>query len=368
MNDRGKRQAGLESILMGLLATIVDTAPVGIIVIDPTGRILLVNIEIESLLGYDRGELLGRPVELLVPQANRGEHARWRERFQNHPDTRLMGRGRDVSACCKDGSEVIVEVALRPLDTELGVMVVATLVDVSERRRLHELTRRAGELLETRVRERTAELENALRTNESLLGDLERQRLTLEQLSREDPLTGLSNRREFERRLTEEIQRAERLDMPLSVAMLDLDHFKNVNDRFGHAVGDLVLQRVAALIRRQIRVIDVLARHGGEEFALVIPATRPEDSVELCERIRQSFHEFAWHTLHPGLTAPVTISIGVAHWRRGTDAKSVLDEADRNLYAAKRKGRDRVVAPDPSSAPARSTEPGKLGAAGQGIA
>ncbi len=349
MNECRSSRAGIESVLTGLLETIVDTTPVGVIVIDQDGRILLVNIEIESLLGYDRQELLGQPIEILITAALHVDHVRWREQFMQHPGRRVMGRRRDVAAQCKDGSRVIVEIALRPIDTEIGMLVVATLVDVSERRRVHELTRRAGELLDKRVRERTAELEAALLANEALLHDIEAQRLALEQLSREDPLTGLSNRRDFERRLTEEVQRAERSAMPLSVAMLDLDNFKSINDRFGHGVGDIVLQRVATLIRRQIRVSDVLSRHGGEEFAMVMPATWLEDAIELCERVRQSFHDFDWAAIHPGLDRAVTISIGLGTWRHGLDARSVLDEADRNLYVAKREGRDRVVSPELTS-------------------
>ncbi len=223
-------------------------------------------------------------------------------------------------------------------------MVVATLVDVSERRRLHELTRRAGVQLEKRVRERTAELEAALSSNESLLRDIEAQRMALEQLSREDPLTGLSNRRDFERRFAEEILRAERLATTLCAAMLDIDHFKSVNDRFGHTVGDNVLQQVASLIRGQIRAIDLLARYGGEEFALVMPATGPGEAQNLCERIRKAFHTFAWTTIHPELCKPITISVGLGAWRPGLSARCVLDEADRNLHIAKR-GRDRLVQP-----------------------
>jgi diguanylate cyclase (GGDEF)-like protein/PAS domain S-box-containing protein len=343
LDTRQGSAADIDEILAELLATIVDHTPAGIIVIDPGGCIRLVNIEIETLLGYSRAELIGHPVDRLVPMPTRAHHAQLRAAFLDHADTRLMGRGRDVAAERKDGRHVTVEISLRPLETALGTMVVATLVDVSERRRLHELTRRAGEQLERRVRERTAELEAALRSNESLLRDIEAQRIALEQLSREDPLTGLSNRRDFERRLAEEVLRAERLGMPLCVAMFDIDHFKSVNDRFGHAAGDSVLQQVAQLIRGQTRAIDVLARHGGEEFALVMPATGTGEARRLCDRIRGSFHTFAWNNIHPGLQAPVTTSIGLGAWRPGQSARGLLDEADRNLYIAKREGRDRLV-------------------------
>jgi diguanylate cyclase (GGDEF)-like protein/PAS domain S-box-containing protein len=346
VNDETTLSDALDTVLPRVLRAIVDSAPVGVIVLDSGGHIVLVNAEIEALLGYTRCELLGTPVARLVPSAVRADHARWQQQFMQHPDTRSMGRGRDVAAQRKDGTEVTVEIGLRVLDENgIGVLIVAILVDVSERRRLHELARRASERLEERVRERTAELEAALRLNQSLLRDLQVQRAALEQLSREDPLTGLCNRREFERRLSEEIQRSERLGAPLAVAMLDIDHFKTVNDRFGHGVGDVVLQQIAALIRTRIRAVDILARYGGEEFALIMPGTSGVGAVELCERIRKAFHDFSWSMIHGALVMPVTISIGVATWGHGLDARRLLDEADRNLYVAKHAGRDRVVFP-----------------------
>lgn len=327
-----------------LLARIVETAPVGIIVVDEGGRMQLVNAEAERVLGYRQGELAGRKVELLVPRASRSAHAWWRQSLEWHEGWRLMARGRDINARRKDGSLLQVEVALRPLQIMEQMFVVVSLVDVSERNRLDELTRRAGELLERRVSKRTAELEAALHSNQCLLRDLEAQRRALEQLSREDPLTGLGNRRELERRLQEEVGRAERWSVSFTVAVLDIDHFKRINDGFGHGLGDQVLQQVAALIRRHVRDTDLVARHGGEEFALVMSGNGGEPPSALCERIREAFHGFDWRSLHPALSAPVTISVGLAHWRPGMSARELLEEADQRLYQAKREGRDRVVA------------------------
>lgn len=156
-----------------------------------------------------------------------------------------------------------------------------------------------------------------------------------------DPLTGLGNRRHLERRCAELLPAAEREQLPLVVAVLDIDHFKQVNDRHGHAVGDRVLVALAQLLRDKTRAGDVLVRHGGEEFVMVLPGMGSERAMEVCERLREGLARLPWadHGL-PG--ASVTVSIGLA-----AAAPYCLDEllrlADAVLYRAKHDGRNRVV-------------------------
>lgn len=326
----------------GICATILETVAVGILAIDKDGRILLTNRELESMLGYSRAELLGSPVELLVPDGLSKLHLKYRDAFIKAPNSRLMGRGRDVFARCRDGLSITVEIALRPIATPAGLLIVASIVDVSERRRLQELTRQASEMLEIRVRERTRELESALRANRGLLRDIEIQRAAFEQMSREDSLTALSNRREFEHQLGEEILRADRLGLPLSLALMDIDHFKDVNDQFGHTVGDLALQRAAGLIRENARNIDFAARYGGEEFALIMPGTGIAAANEICQCICKAFRNNDWKAMEPGLDSPLTISIGVSQWHAPLNWRTFVSHVDGLLYAAKRGGRDQV--------------------------
>lgn len=195
--------------------------------------------------------------------------------------------------------------------------------------------------LEERVSERTAELADADRQRESLLVDLRAKSADLERLSREDPLTGLANRRDFGQRLAIEIARAARSGEPLAVALMDFDNFKRINDGCGHAIGDLVLREFAGLLRQQCRTLDVLARYGGEEFAVVLPNADLAAATQVCERIRLEVADFPWHTLHPKLR--VTVSAGIAIWHPGTNADTLLALADSRLYAAKNAGRNRVV-------------------------
>jgi diguanylate cyclase (GGDEF)-like protein len=155
-----------------------------------------------------------------------------------------------------------------------------------------------------------------------------------------DWLTGLHNRRYLAREL-------ERLTGagtpgPFSVAVLDLDHFKSINDRFGHDAGDQVLVRVAARLLGALRQADVVVRTGGEEFVVLMPRTGPNAAAACCERLRAAIAGEPWDDVVPGLR--VTASVGLASAREGDALDALASLADDRLYAAKRAGRDRVVA------------------------
>ena len=161
----------------------------------------------------------------------------------------------------------------------------------------------------------------------------------MERQAATDGLTGVPNRRSLDRLLQAQLAMAEREGRPFSVLMLDLDHFKAVNDTHGHGVGDAVLRAFAQRIEGQLRRSDVCARYGGEEFAVVLPGTGAELALDAGERLRLAV---AGAPLVPGVA--VTVSVGAATWRPGDDAAALLARADAALYAAKRAGRDRVTA------------------------
>ncbi len=167
----------------------------------------------------------------------------------------------------------------------------------------------------------------------------------LAQRAQIDGLTGLWNRTFFDRRWMEEHARCARHGHPLSVGLLDLDHFKTVNDSHGHPIGDLVLQTIAKILQRESRQSDLACRYGGEEFVLLMPDTVTTDAVLLCDRVRAAVEAARWARI-PGLR--VTVSIGVAGCAGQCPASPEIwvEEADRNLYAAKRAGRNRVVCAD----------------------
>jgi diguanylate cyclase (GGDEF)-like protein len=175
-----------------------------------------------------------------------------------------------------------------------------------------------------------------------LAATLQGHRRQLETLVRTDMLTGLPNRREFMARLGREAHRQSRSGRPLSVVMMDIDHFKQVNDHWGHQAGDEVLARIGKILQGLTREqIDVAARYGGEEFVLLLPETELQGAVQVAEKISARLREQAFDAL--GAHFRVTQSVGVAEVVDG-QALWALQVADRNLYQAKREGRDRIVA------------------------
>ena len=169
----------------------------------------------------------------------------------------------------------------------------------------------------------------------------------LERLSRYDALTGLLNRRAIDELLAQEEQRARRLSGRLSVLMIDIDHFKRINDSQGHDVGDRALQHLAAVMRSQLREIDHLSRWGGEEFLAVLPATREADALVMAERLADRVRSLP--LVNDDIRQALTASIGVAEWGGPDDTVAqLLARADAALYQAKRNGRDQVRAAEPA--------------------
>ena len=156
-----------------------------------------------------------------------------------------------------------------------------------------------------------------------------------------DPLSGAFNRRHFHMRLEEELQRSRRHALSLGFLMIDIDDFKGVNDSFGHLAGDAVIRDVAEILRRSVRVFDVCARFGGEEFAIIMPGSVVESAAMVAERIRERIESY--RPTEYGLEKiSLTVSIGLAVSSPGMSAHDLIDSADRALYLAKRAGKNRV--------------------------
>ena len=167
-------------------------------------------------------------------------------------------------------------------------------------------------------------------------------RATLNQMAMTDQLTGLANRHALFERLDEEYERQKRSGQPLSVAMIDVDHFKSVNDTYGHATGDTVLQQIALHIRSGVRKYDVAARFGGEEFLVLLPNCDLINTQQTAERIRKAIEE----QVHAGSgdgQRGITVSMGVASLLPGESKEALIHRADTALYRAKADGRNRVV-------------------------
>ncbi len=268
-------------------------------VADKNGCFIKANKEFEDVLGYRGEELSGQSFFSLV-------HAEDRETLDDvmRQFAAQAAVADGVNRCrCKNGSYKYIEWRYQAI----GRYIYASARDVSEN------IRRRLELQET----------NEL---------LKRQAIT-------DKLTGVYNRHYFEQRLQDELERADRYDEPLAMIILDMDHFKRVNDTWGHPVGDEVLKQTAENVGRVSRASDLLARLGGEEFALVMPQTTLEGALQAAEKIRRIMEEFE-HTA----AGRVTASFGVAQRMKGESFKNWYQRADSALYRAKNSGRNRVVA------------------------
>jgi len=162
----------------------------------------------------------------------------------------------------------------------------------------------------------------------------------VKQLAYLDGLTGIFNRRFFELRIAEEIERARRFGVSMAVIMVDIDQFKRLNDEFGHLLGDEVLRQVSSIFHQQLRKIDVVCRFGGEEFALLLSQTNPQHAFSVAEKLRRLVETWQF----PGVPRSVTISAGAASYpEHGTTRDELVKAADAGLYAAKLAGRNRVL-------------------------
>lgn len=238
----------------------------------------------------------------------------------------------------------LVTVDKQPIGTLCVIDRVAREPSPAQIEALNALARQVISQLE--LRRLTRDLRLVVGEREAHLEELERYRSQLEianatllERSLKDKLTGVGNRAAFDERLTEETYRAKRYELPLSLLLIDVDHFKDYNDHFGHPAGDEALRRVARALG-DVRPSDFVARYGGEEFAVILPSTGAEMAGLTAERLRRSVEAASFPH------RPITVSIGVATLRDACDPTELIAKADEALYAAKHGGRNRVLHAD----------------------
>jgi diguanylate cyclase (GGDEF)-like protein/PAS domain S-box-containing protein len=256
-------------------------------------------------------------------------------------DVRMDGfvRSREILMRKKDGAPIWCSVtASASYDEDCDIRWIDGVVeDITDSVIAKDKLETERNDLEMRVRERTSDLALA---NELLLaeiGERKKAEAMLRELSEKDYLTMIYNRRKFFELLSYEIEKARRYRRPLSLIIFDIDHFKAINDRYGHIAGDSVLKAVAAIVECVIRKNDLLARYGGEEFVILSPETDIHGASAVAEKIRSSIEEYSFEC-----GGKITLSAGVAEWSAGDSEMNLIEKADRALYVAKNSGRNRV--------------------------
>lgn len=244
-----------------LFEHLLEAAPDAIVIIDSKGRVVLANQMAKNMFGYTNEELVGRLVEFLLPPSLRPEHARKRRQYLSNPSLRRLGTEQELTAMDKNGRQFPVEISLSPYRTNSKMLVTAIIRDVSERNRYEEKLK-------------------------TVLQELKSANARLQELVNVDPLTEVLNRRGLEQALLREINLCQRQGTQLTAALVDLDNFKLINDRRGHAAGDMVLRLVADRIKSSLRSSDIFGRTGGDEFVILMPSTNLANGAQVMERVR----------------------------------------------------------------------------------
>jgi len=295
------------------LRTIVNNMAEGLLIIEADGRIQFTNPACDKYLGYQANELAGRDIADLLNPLVAQEYLDYFERYAAAPETAHNHGTREVIIRHRNGSSVCMDLTLTPMYLRQPLFI-GLLHDITHHKQSEDALQRAAMV---------------------------------------DPLTKIANRRHFDSFLEKEWQRAMRSNQPLSLVVLDVDHFKLYNDTLGHAAGDACLQQVAqAIAAHALRPTDLAARYGGEEFVLLFAETDGNSAYLLAESIRA--HIEALQLPHPRSTtsAWLTVSIGVAtiHPHQLDNTESLFVAADRAMYVAKEGGRNQVQATKNASA------------------
>ncbi|MEO7197772.1 MAG: EAL domain-containing protein [Solirubrobacterales bacterium] len=282
---------------------LLESAPDATVIVNWHGHIALVNDETEKLFGYSRRELVGKNVAFLVPERFRARHRHHMKNYLRDAERRPMGVNQELYARRRDGSEFPVEIGLSPLGTEQGLLVSAVIRDITERKN---------------------------------------DEAKLQHLADHDGLTDLLNRRCFEVHLAREVASAVRYGHEGTMVLIDIDRLKDVNDTLGHAQGDELIKTIAGTIAGRVRETDIVARIGGDEFAILMPHTDAESAQgvaeELLESIREAGVVLGTQRLRPSACAGLA---GFEHGR--ANSNDVMVAADLALYDAKERGRARVA-------------------------
>ncbi len=297
----------------------LNTLAEGLLLLDKTERIVLANTAFAEASGMEPAQLLGKPVSEFRFTTLEGEPASpWSSALsEGDAATGVLVRLEQAGDAGRTYSVNAV-----PILDERGECrgVLCSFEDVTE------------------IEQKTAEMAGMLKQLRKTAKQVARQNRELERLATRDPLTNCLNRRAFFEQADQVLRAAERYSYPVSCVLLDVDHFKAVNDTYGHGTGDEVLQRVGVTLLKLVRDTDLVCRYGGEEFCILMPHTEIDKAMLVSEQLRQVVASLQFEEVS------ITASFGVSDMSVGAaTAQELLDQADQSLYGAKRNGRNRVV-------------------------
>lgn len=315
----------------------LDLAPCGYFSISDSGVVQSVNQTLLTMLGYERDELIGQHIESTMSVSNK---VFFHTYF--YPYIQLYGHVDEMYFTFRTRDQQAVPVLLNGVrQTRNGESVVDCVVVVMRKRIEHEKdilhTKTKLQELYQATQEANKELERLheeYKIKEQALIKVNDQ---LETLASTDLLTGLKNRRFFQEKMFESLMMFQEKQRYFSLLVVDIDHFKSINDTYGHPIGDLVLGNLAGLLQSVSRSTDVVARYGGEEFVIILPGCEEEQAIGIAERYRSQVASADWGEYN------ITVSIGAATIVEEDTEKSLFQRADNALYASKTGGRNRVT-------------------------
>ncbi|MGF7047758.1 diguanylate cyclase (GGDEF)-like protein/PAS domain S-box-containing protein [Paenibacillus sp. DS2015] len=317
--------------------TQLDYAPCGYFSISSTGVIQSVNQTLLNILIYERHEMQDRHIESFMSVTNK---LFFHTYF--YPFIQLYGHVNEMYFSFRTSDHQDVPVLLNGIRQERDGEVCIDCVVVEMRKRIEY----EKDILQTKTRlEELYQATNEANNKLELLHaeyEIKQQELInvnhqLETLATTDPLTGLKNRRFLQDSLLTNMALFQRTKLPFSLLMIDIDHFKCINDTYGHPVGDLVLTNLSKLLKAMSREIDIVARYGGEEFIIILPNTNQDKAILVAERYCSQTENAPWGDYK------VTVSIGVTTISQEDTDQSLLNKADQALYNSKHRGRNRVT-------------------------
>lgn len=310
-------------------------APCGFLSIDYEGNIVAVNDTFLIEMDYEQDELVGKHVEVICrPPARMIFHSYF------YPTIHLYGRVRElfVKMMKKSGEEVPFILNARRFEDEATYRIDIVMLPMIKRMEYEQVLRQT----KVKVEEILKEKEAAHQELQALYVEIKEKKIEVENmnahlvvLSNTDKLTNIPNRRYFNQSLEESVFEYEKTQKPFSLMMMDIDHFKRVNDRYGHQIGDRVLIQVAAILSENLPKNAVLARYGGEEFVILLTGMSENDAMATAEILKDSIENAHWDSVNR-----MTISAGIATFTEDDDSYSIITKADQALYLSKERGRN----------------------------